>query len=102
MNIHEYQAKKVLEQYGINVPKGGIAYTPAEAKRVAQQISSRGPWMLKAQIQSGARASGRFISHDAGGKGGIRQVTQISNVSYEAAQMLNNTLVPNRPAKKVS
>ncbi len=93
MNIHEYQAKKVLAQYGINVPKGGIAYTPAEAKRIAQKLSSRGPWMLKAQIQSGARAGGHFISHDAGGKGGIRLVTQISNVSYETSQMLNNTLV---------
>lgn len=100
MNIHEYQAKKVLAQYGINVPKGGIAYTPAEAKRVAQQLTSRGPWMLKAQIQSGARASGHFIDHDAGGKGGIRQVTQISNISYEAAQMLNNTLVTEQTGAK--
>ncbi len=93
MNIHEYQAKKILAQYGIIVPAGGIAYTPSEAKRVAQKLSSRGPWMLKAQIQSGARATGHFIDHDAGGKGGIRQIVQISNISYEAAQMLNNTLV---------
>ena len=50
MNIHEYQAKKILAQYGINIPEGGIAYTPTEAKRVAQQLSSRGPWMIKAQI----------------------------------------------------
>lgn len=100
MNIHEYQAKKILAQYGINVPKGGIAYTPAEAKRVAQQLSSRGPWMLKAQIQSGSRASGHFISHDAGGKGGIRQVTQIANISYEASQMLNNILVTEQTDEK--
>ena len=93
MNIHEYQAKKILAQYGIVVPDGGIAYTPAEAKRVAQKLSSRGPWMLKAQIQSGARAGGHFITHDAGGRGGIRQVTQITNIPYETAQMLNNTLV---------
>lgn len=100
MNIHEYQAKKVLAQYGMLVPQGGIAYTPSEAKRVAQKLSSRGPWMLKAQIQSGARATGHFIDHDAGGKGGIRQVTQISNVSYEAAQMLNNTLVTEQTGDK--
>ena len=100
MNIHEYQAKRILAQYGINVPKGKIAYTPAEAKRVAQQISSRGPWMLKAQIQSGARADGHFISHDAGGKGGIRQVTQISNINYETAQMLNNVLVTEQTDSK--
>lgn len=100
MNIHEYQAKKILAQYGINVPKGGIAYTPSEAKRVAQKLSSRGPWMLKAQIQAGARAKGHFIDHDAGGKGGIRQVTQISNISYETAQMLNNTLVTEQTDEK--
>lgn len=100
MNIHEYQAKKVLAQYGINVPKGAVAYTPAEAKRVAQQLSSRGPWMLKAQIQSGARTSGHFVSHDAGGRGGVRQVTQIANVSYETAQMLNNVLVTKQTGEK--
>ena len=100
MNIHEYQAKKILAQYGINIPKGGIAYTPSEAKRVAQQLSARGPWMLKAQIQSGSRASGHFILHDAGGKGGIRQVTQISNISYEASQMLNNILVTEQTDEK--
>ena len=93
MNIHEYQAKQILAQYGINVPAGGIAYTPTEAKRVAQKISARGPWMLKAQIQAGARQSGHFIGNSANPKGGIRQVTQIRNLSYEAAQMLNNILV---------
>lgn len=100
MNIHEYQAKKILAQYGIIVPKGGIAYTSAEAKRVAQQISARGPWMLKAQIQSGARAGGHFIDRDAGGKGGIRHITQISNIAYETTQMLHNTLVTEQTGKK--
>ena len=100
MNIHEYQAKKILAQYGIVVPDGGIAYTPAEAKRVAQKLSSRGPWMLKAQIQSGARAGGHFITHDAGGRGGIRQVTQITNIPYETAQMLNNRLVTEQTGEK--
>ena len=100
MNIHEYQAKKILAQYGVVVPKGGIAYTPSEAKRVAQSLSSRGPWMLKAQIQSGARATGHFIDHEAGAKGGIRQVTQISNIAYETAQMLNNRLVTEQTGEK--
>lgn len=93
MNVHEYQAKKILAENGIAVPAGAIAYTPAEAKRAALTITSRGPWMLKAQIQSGARASGHFLEHEAGHKGGIRQVVKISNIPYETAQMLNNTLV---------
>mgnify|MGYP002857390772 CR=1 FL=1 len=93
MNIHEYQAKKILTQYGINVPDGAIAYTPAEARRVAQKLSPKGPWILKAQIQSEARSSGHFVRHYAGSKGGVRTVSQIANVTYEAAQMLNNALV---------
>lgn len=93
MNVHEYQAKKILAENGIAVPAGAIAYTPAEAKRAALAITSRGPWMLKAQIQSGARASGHFLEHEAGHKGGIRQVVKVSNIPYETAQMLNNTLV---------
>ena len=100
MNIHEYQAKKILKMHGINVPAGQIAYTPSEAKRVALSLSARGPWMLKAQIQSGARESGHFISHEAGHKGGIRMVTQLSNIAYETAQMLNNVLVTEQTGPK--
>ena len=38
MNIHEYQAKSVLAKYGVIVPRGGVAYTPAEAEAVAQSL----------------------------------------------------------------
>ena len=60
MNIHEYQAKKIISQYGIKIPNGKIAYTPLEAKKAASEVSARGPWVLKAQIQSGARDKGHF------------------------------------------
>ena len=100
MNIHEYQAKKILQKYGIEIPLGQIAYTPSEAKRAALKLSSRGPWMLKAQIQSGARENGHFLLHEAGHKGGIRLVTKISNISYETAQMLNNILVTEQTGPK--
>lgn len=93
MNIHEYQAKKILSQYGINIPKGGIAYTPTEAKRVASRTSFRGPWMLKAQIQSGARNRGYFIEPEAGKKGGIRLVKSRRDIIEQAEQMLGSTLV---------
>lgn len=66
MNIHEYQAKRIISQYGINIPKGRIAYTPLEAKNAALAVAYRGPWMLKAQIQSGARNHGRFLEKSAG------------------------------------
>ena len=69
MNIHEYQAKNVLKRFGISVPNGKIAYTPKEALAVAAEVSNRGPWMLKAQIQSGARQSGFFLEKSAGSAG---------------------------------
>lgn len=93
MNIHEYQAKKILSKYGIKIPRGEIAYTPAEAKRVAARCSLRGPWMLKAQIQSGARNRGYFLEPDAGKKGGIRVIKSRRDIIKNAEQMLGSTLV---------
>lgn len=93
MNIHEYQAKRILSRYGINIPKGGIAYTPNEAKRVASRSSLRGPWMLKAQIQSGARNKGYFLEKKAGNRGGVRLVKSRRDIIHQAEQMLGSTLV---------
>ena len=93
MNIHEYQAKKILSRYGIKVPRGGIAYTPNEAKKVASRVSLRGPWMLKAQIQSGARNKGYFLEKSAGHRGGIRLIKSRRDIINQAQQMLGSTLV---------
>lgn len=93
MNIHEYQAKKILSRYGISIPKGAIAYTPMEAKRAAAAVSFRGPWMLKAQIQSGARNKGYFLEKKAGRRGGIRLVRSRRDIISEAEKMLGSTLV---------
>lgn len=93
MNIHEYQAKKILSKYGIHLPKGGIAYTPNEAKRVASKSSLRGPWVLKAQIQSGARNKGYFLEEKAGKRGGIRIIKSRREIVRQAEQMLGSTLV---------
>ena len=93
MNIHEYQGKQILSKYGIVIPKGRIAYTPTEAKRAASRVSLRGPWMLKAQIQSGARAKGHFLEERAGKKGGIRLIKSRRDIIKNAEQMLGATLV---------
>lgn len=93
MNVHEYQAKKILSRFGINIPRGGIAYTPSEARRVAVRSSLRGPWMLKAQIQSGARNKGYFLEKKAGKGGGIRLVKSRRDIMAEAERMLGATLV---------
>ena len=93
MNIHEYQAKKLLKQFKIHIPKGFIAYTPLEASRVAKKISKQGPWMLKAQIQAGARAKGHFVECDAKNISGVEIVKKYQNISIVASKMLGDTLV---------
>ncbi len=93
MNIHEYQAKKLLKQFKISIPNGHIAYTPNEAVRVAQQVSSKGPWVLKAQIQAGARAKGHFVQKDAQHITGIEQIKKLKDIKIIASKMLGDTLV---------
>ncbi len=100
MKIHEYQAKQLIKQYGIKIPAGKVAYTPLEAKKVAVEVSKRGPWMLKAQIQSGARNKGRFLEKSAGRGTGIRYVTSRREIAKEAEEMLRHTLVTSQTGPK--
>ena len=64
MDIHEYQAKKILSDFGIHIPRGGIAY-PENAEYKAREIGGS-KWVVKAQIHSGARgkAGGIIICND--------------------------------------
>lgn len=93
MNIYEYQAKKIFKNFGISIPAGMIAYTPMEAKAAALKVSPDGPWIIKAQIQAGARRNGKFLDKRAGKQGGIRLVKNIDDVAKNADEMLENTLV---------
>ena len=91
MNIHEYQAKSLLQKFGVAVPKGGVAYTPQEAERVARELG--GPvWVVKSQIHAGGRGAGRF-KDEPNGKGGVRVVKSVEEVARSAAQMLGHVLV---------
>ena len=65
MDIHEYQAKKILSDFGIRIPRGGIAYSPENAEYKAREIGGS-KWVVKAQIHSGARgkAGGIIICND--------------------------------------
>ncbi|MBM3510117.1 MAG: ADP-forming succinate--CoA ligase subunit beta [Alphaproteobacteria bacterium] len=82
MNIHEYQAKSLLAQYGVPVPKGGVAFTKDEAANVAGGLG--GPvWVVKAQIHAGGR----------GKAGGVKVVRSIAEAREAAARMLGMTLV---------
>jgi succinyl-CoA synthetase beta subunit len=92
MNVHEYQAKELLRQYGVPLPLGGAAFTPDEAVKAAQGLP--GPvWVVKAQIHAGGRGKGRFKEPAAGDKGGVRLARSIDEVKAFAAQMLGKTLV---------
>ncbi len=91
MNIHEYQAKELLAKYGVPTLKGGVAYTVAEARKVADDLG--GPvWVVKSQIHAGGRGAGRF-SNDPDGKGGVRVVKSAEEVESNAAAMLGSVLV---------
>ncbi len=91
MNIHEYQAKKLLAKYGVAVLKGGVAYTPSEAEQVAKELG--GPiWVVKSQIHAGGRGKGKFKGRETEG-GGVRVVKSVDDVRDNAASMLGQILV---------
>jgi succinyl-CoA synthetase beta subunit len=82
MNIHEYQGKSLLRDYGVGVLRGQIAYTPEEAEGAARELG--GPlWVVKAQIHAGGRGKG----------GGIKLARSVEEVRQQANQMLGMTLV---------
>ncbi len=91
MNIHEYQAKALLATYGVAVPRGGVAYTPDEAVKVAQELGGE-VWVVKSQIHAGGRGAGRF-TNDPDGAGGVRLAKSADEVRAHAAAMLGQTLV---------
>ena len=82
MNIHEYQAKRLLAGYGVPVPKGAVAYTPDEAENVAQHLGGTS-WVVKAQVLAG----------DRGRAGGVRIVDSFSSVRRAADELLGRRLV---------
>ena len=92
MNIHEYQAKAVLREYGAPVSRGIPAFTPAEARKAAEDLG--GPlWVVKSQIHAGGRGKGKFKELPADAKGGVRLAKSIDEVEAFAKEMLGNTLV---------
>src|SRR5271163_1349628 len=82
MNIHEYQAKAVLRDYGVPVPRGIPAFSVDEAVKAANELG--GPvWVVKAQIHAGGR----------GKAGGVKVVKSVDDVKREAERLLGSTLV---------
>src|SRR6476619_3890433 len=92
MNVHEYQAKSVLREFGVPVPRGHAIYSLSEVDGAARELP--GPvWVVKSQIHAGGRGKGTFKERDAGEKGGVRLARSVDEVKTFAGQMLGKTLV---------
>jgi succinyl-CoA synthetase beta subunit len=89
MNIHEHQAKAVLAEFGVPVPRGKVAFSVDEAVDAARDLG--GPvWVVKAQIHAGGRGKG----------GGVKVVRSLDDVRAEAGRMLGMTLVTHQTGPK--
>jgi len=87
MKIHEYQAKTILRQFGVPVPRGIAAFNPQEAVEAAQKLG--GPvWVVKAQIHAGGRGKG----------GGVKVARSVDEVKDLATQMLGMQLITHQTA----
>jgi len=82
MNIHEYQAKEVFRKYGVPTPRGGVAFSGPEARKVAEELGGN-LWVVKAQIHAGGR----------GKAGGVKLAKTLDEVEKIAEEMLGMTLV---------
>jgi succinyl-CoA synthetase beta subunit len=91
MNIHEYQAKALLREYGVAVPNGQAAFSPEEAVQAAENLGGT-LWVVKSQIHAGGRGAGHF-SDNPTGDGGVSLAKDLRSVRKEAERMLGKTLV---------
>ena len=89
MNIHEYQAKAVLREFGVIVPRGHAAFSVDEAVKAAQDLGSP-VVVVKAQIHAGGR----------GKAGGVKVVKSIDDVRKESERILGSVLVTKQTGPK--
>jgi succinyl-CoA synthetase beta subunit len=89
MNIHEYQAKELLEKFGVATTRGKVASTADQAESIARELGN-GEVVVKAQIHAGGRGKGTFAN---GFKGGVHVVKSPAEAREVASKMLGQTLV---------
>jgi len=82
MDIHEYQAKEILKNFGVTVPAGGLAYSPEQAAYRAREMGGD-KWIVKAQIHAGGR----------GKAGGVKLCTTDDEILDAASEMLGKKMV---------
>jgi succinyl-CoA synthetase beta subunit len=99
MNIHEYQAKELLQKFGVATPPGKAARTADEAEQAARELGTD-DLVVKAQIHAGGRGKGTFQN---GFKGGVHLCKSPAEARELASQMLGQTLVTHQtgPVGKV-
>ncbi|MCX6305611.1 MAG: ADP-forming succinate--CoA ligase subunit beta [Bacteroidetes bacterium] len=93
MNLHEYQSKSILKQYGVAVPEGGLAFTEEEAVKAAEYLqgaTGTDKFVIKAQVHAGGRGKG----------GGVKVAKTIEEVRHYAAQILGMYLVTPQTSKE--
>ncbi|MEO5754321.1 MAG: ADP-forming succinate--CoA ligase subunit beta [Chthoniobacterales bacterium] len=89
MNIHEYQAKGLLEKFGAATTRGKVASTAEEAEKIARDLGTN-ELVVKAQVHAGGRGKGTFSN---GFKGGVHLVNSPEEAGDVAGKMLGQTLV---------
>src|SRR5882672_10787007 len=89
MNIHEYQAKELLQKFGAATTPGKVAATPEEAEQIARELGTN-DLVVKAQVHAGGRGKGTFAN---GFKGGVHLVKSPAEARDVAGKMLGQTLV---------
>src|SRR5438128_4889984 len=103
MNIHEYQAKELLQKFGVATPRGKVASIPDEAEQIARElgdVAAATGLVVKAQIHAGGRGKGTFSN---GFKGGVHLCKSPAEARELASKMLGQTLVTHQtgPAGRV-
>ena len=99
MNIHEHQAKAVLAEFGVPVPRGYPAFTVEEAVAAAEKLGGS-VFVVKSQIHAGGRGKGKFEGLGPDAKGGVRVVKSVEDVKTNAAEMLGRVLVTHQTGPK--
>src|SRR5438270_12821750 len=99
MNIHEYQARELLQRFGVATTRGKVASSAEEAERIAREIAPA-EIVVKAQIHAGGRGKGTFTG---GFKGGVHICKSAKEAAEIAGKMLGQTLVTHQtgPAGRV-
>lgn len=86
MNLHEYQSKSILKQFGVPIPEGILAHTADQAVKAAETLQATtgtDKWVIKAQVHAGGRGKG----------GGVKVAKSIGDVKTYASQILGMTLI---------